>query len=410
MAYAARAVAYTTRIVASVSNKLSIAAVLGLAVVPATPQGAVSGIDTVATKLAAAPIEMVRAKPVPMPEEAAAPDEFQLAARRSRSKRETEPEADPARDSRRKTSSISPAEPPPEPKPPETTLAEPPKPDVWPDSQVIAALRECVRLLAPIAADVDVSEPMKHEQCGAPAPVSLRRIGSGAGKVELSPPAVVNCAMVASLHAWVEKTLQPAAQEVLGSPITRLRSASGYACRARIGSHANSDRLSEHALANAIDIAGFVTADGRTIEVANAWGPTARDQREAERVAAARAKEGPSSRNAPETTPPAQKDRKISRIALSEVDSAAGEKRARLKTAKLDKTSDISADPKAIATTPPSGRPEALTHSAEAQFLRRLHKGACSQFGTVLGPEANEAHRDHFHFDLAQRRRSAFCQ
>ena len=43
-------------------------------------------------------------------------------------------------------------------------------------------------------------------------------------------------------------------------------------------------------------------------------------------------------------------------------------------------------------------------------FLRRLHKGACGTFGTVLGPEANEAHRDHFHFDLAARRRNAFCE
>ena len=48
--------------------------------------------------------------------------------------------------------------------------------------------------------------------------------------------------------------------------------------------------------------------------------------------------------------------------------------------------------------------------SAEALFLRRLHKGACGIFGTVLGPEANEAHRNHFHFDLAARKRSAFCE
>ena len=37
--------------------------------------------------------------------------------------------------------------------------------------------------------------------------------------------------MVVGLHAWVEKTLQPAAQEAFGSPVTRLRNASGYACR-----------------------------------------------------------------------------------------------------------------------------------------------------------------------------------
>ena len=53
---------------------------------------------------------------------------------------------------------------------------------------------------------------------------------------------------------------------------------------------------------------------------------------------------------------------------------------------------------------------EAAKTTAEAGFLRRLHKGACGTFGTVLGPEANEAHRDHFHFDLAARRRNAFCE
>jgi hypothetical protein len=46
----------------------------------------------------------------------------------------------------------------------------------------------------------------------------------------------------------------------------------------------------------------------------------------------------------------------------------------------------------------------------EAAFLRRLHRGACGTFGTVLGPDANEAHRNHFHFDLAPRKRSAFCE
>jgi Extensin-like protein C-terminus len=48
--------------------------------------------------------------------------------------------------------------------------------------------------------------------------------------------------------------------------------------------------------------------------------------------------------------------------------------------------------------------------SPEMVFLRRLHKGACGTFGTVLGPDANEAHRNHFHFDLAARKRSAFCE
>ena len=73
--------------------------------------------------------------------------------------------------------------------------------------------------------------------------------------------------MVVALHGWVEKTLQQAAIETFGSPISRLRSAAGYSCRNRVGSAHNADKLSEHAKANAIDIGGFVTAEGRVREV-----------------------------------------------------------------------------------------------------------------------------------------------
>ncbi len=40
-----------------------------------------------------------------------------------------------------------------------------------------------------------------------------------------------------------------------------------------------------------------------------------------------------------------------------------------------------------------------------AAFLRDIHAGACEIFGTTLGPEANEAHRNHFHLDMTERRR-----
>ena len=46
----------------------------------------------------------------------------------------------------------------------------------------------------------------------------------------------------------------------------------------------------------------------------------------------------------------------------------------------------------------------------EGKFLQAVHADACETFGTVLGPEANYAHHDHFHLDLASRRTSNFCQ
>jgi hypothetical protein len=38
----------------------------------------------------------------------------------------------------------------------------------------------------------------------------------------------------------------------------------------------------------------------------------------------------------------------------------------------------------------------------ERAFLRAVHDGACQEFTTVLGPEHDAMHRDHFHLDLAR--------
>lgn len=35
----------------------------------------------------------------------------------------------------------------------------------------------------------------------------------------------------------------------------------------------------------------------------------------------------------------------------------------------------------------------------EREFLRVVHRSACKRFGTVLGPEYNAAHADHFHLE-----------
>jgi hypothetical protein len=42
-------------------------------------------------------------------------------------------------------------------------------------------------------------------------------------------------------------------------------------------------------------------------------------------------------------------------------------------------------------------------------FVKQVHDAACKDFGTVLGPESNEAHKNHFHLDMKERRKS-FCE
>lgn len=50
------------------------------------------------------------------------------------------------------------------------------------------------------------------------------------------------------------------------------------------------------------------------------------------------------------------------------------------------------------------------TAGATTQAMRRIHRGACGPFGTVLGPDADSFHRDHFHFDTARYRSGTYCR
>ncbi len=59
----------------------------------------------------------------------------------------------------------------------------------------------------------------------------------------------------------------------------------------------------------------------------------------------------------------------------------------------------------AKSAEPAAGVPSPAT-SKEATFLKKMHASSCTVFATVLGPEANDAHRDHFHLDMKVRQSS----
>jgi hypothetical protein len=84
--------------------------------------------------------------------------------------------------------------------------------------------------------------------------------------VPLSPAApVVTCPVALSYAMWTRHVVQPAAREVLGAPIARIEHYGTYACRNVYGRAEG--RRSEHAFANAIDVAAFRTAGGQRITV-----------------------------------------------------------------------------------------------------------------------------------------------
>ncbi len=145
--------------------------------------------------------------------------------------------------------------------------------------------------------------------CGALRPFTVA--AAAQGLVQLRPAALVRCPMVPAIDRWVERVVVPASRDHLGMQVVELRLAASYACRPM--NNVDGANLSEHGHANAVDVSGFVLADGRVVNVKSGWWG-----------------------------------------ALS-----------------------------------------------ERNFLREVHRGACGEFTTVLGPAYDLNHRDHFHLDLA---------
>lgn len=93
-----------------------------------------------------------------------------------------------------------------------------------------------------------------------------------AGLRHLPPGPVVTCGLQAAWALFERETLQPAARRILGTEVVAARHLGTYACRNV--NHAAADRRSEHATANAIDLAGLVLRDGREVRVARDWSGT----------------------------------------------------------------------------------------------------------------------------------------
>lgn len=105
---------------------------------------------------------------------------------------------------------------------------------------------------------------------------------TGGDVTPLSPGGLVmQCPLAVRYVIWDRQVLQPAAREILGSPAARVENYGTYSCRRIYGRDDPSVRPSEHARANALDVAAVRLEDGRTISVAQDWsgeGPIAEER------------------------------------------------------------------------------------------------------------------------------------
>lgn len=144
--------------------------------------------------------------------------------------------------------------------------------------------------------------------CNKLGTVQLSALAGDRSTFGVSNLGPVQCHVASAFGEWARFGVDRAARQILGSPIAKIETMGSYACR----NVAGTERRSAHARAEAIDVSGFVLADGRRIVLKRDW-----DGGDA----------------------------------------------------------------------------------ATREFLRVVHRSACKRFGTVLGPEYNAAHEDHFHLE-----------
>lgn len=102
------------------------------------------------------------------------------------------------------------------------------------------------------------------------------RYATPAGPAVVTPPATLACPVVSALERWMTEAVQPAARRWFGQPVAAIKQISAYSCRGMNGNpHAN---VSEHAFGNALDISGFVLADGRLVTFREGWRGAPEDQ------------------------------------------------------------------------------------------------------------------------------------
>ncbi|WP_051221113.1 extensin family protein [Erythrobacter cryptus] len=178
--------------------------------------------------------------------------------------------------------------------------------------QSYAPRAEDVRCLADLGASGARFDPLPDTYaapgCNKLGTVQLMALAGDRAPLSVSNLGPVRCATAKAFGDWARFGVDRAARQLLGSPVARIETMGSYACR----NVAGTERRSAHARAEAIDVSGFVLADGRRIVLKRDW------------------------------------------------------------------------------------------HGGDAatrEFLRVVHKSACKRFGTVLGPEYNAAHADHFHLE-----------
>ncbi|MGJ8621892.1 MAG: extensin-like domain-containing protein [Yoonia sp.] len=104
------------------------------------------------------------------------------------------------------------------------------------------------------------------DQCFIADRVMLQTVGGAR-----LAPVETRCAIALRMTLWMEHSVQPAAQQLLGQEVTAVAHMGSYNCRPMRTTNGMSTRMSTHATADAIDIAGFRLSNGTRIDLLQDW-------------------------------------------------------------------------------------------------------------------------------------------
>jgi hypothetical protein len=100
--------------------------------------------------------------------------------------------------------------------------------------------------------------------CSAIGTVQLTDIGMPTTNL-----GAMTCPLADAFTRWTRDAAQKAAAAWLSSPVVKIESFGTYSCRPV--NNVEGNKLSQHGLSNAVDVSGFVLADGRRITVLGDW-------------------------------------------------------------------------------------------------------------------------------------------
>jgi hypothetical protein len=140
----------------------------------------------------------------------------------------------------------------------------------------VATPAECLVELARLGVDFSVPKEIEvTDICSIQNPVQLRSVKTSTGNVKFSGNPILDCEFARKFATWVSYVAAPLVGGLATANLSSILAGTSYQCRRRNGD--NSDKMSEHAFGNAIDIAGFTLNNKRKIDIAEIT--DSRDQR-----------------------------------------------------------------------------------------------------------------------------------